>query len=144
MSERNYYVLCDDNCRFEGMTKEQIFDAIAAATGVTPTPVDEAFITKVKEQNAQTNLKFWKGTTAQFNALETKDRDTIYFVGINEITEDGGQNIVPISRGGTGATTEESARGNLGAAPAYQYGTEDLTAGVTPLPDGILYFVYEV
>lgn len=29
MSERNYYVLCDDNCRFEGMTKEQIYDAIA-------------------------------------------------------------------------------------------------------------------
>ena len=28
-------------------------------------------------------------------------------------------------------------------APAYTYGTADLTAGVTPLETGKLYFVYE-
>lgn len=28
-------------------------------------------------------------------------------------------------------------------APAYTYGTEDLEAGVSPLPTGMLYFVYE-
>ena len=28
-------------------------------------------------------------------------------------------------------------------APAYQYGTEDLVAGESELPDGELYFVYE-
>lgn len=28
-------------------------------------------------------------------------------------------------------------------APMYAYGTEDLTAGVTPLETGKLYFVYE-
>lgn len=28
-------------------------------------------------------------------------------------------------------------------APAYTYGTEDLEAGVSPLPTGTLYFVYE-
>lgn len=31
----------------------------------------------------------------------------------------------------------------VGAAPAYTYGTEDLEAGVTPLAAGTLYFVYE-
>lgn len=31
----------------------------------------------------------------------------------------------------------------IGAAPAYEYGTEDLTAGETPLETGKLYFVYE-
>lgn len=81
MSERNYYVICDDNCKFEGMTKEQIYDAIAEATGTTPTPVDEAFITKIKEQNANHNLKMWKGTEAQYAALQTKDTDTVYIVG---------------------------------------------------------------
>lgn len=80
MSERNYYVICDDNCRFEGMTKEQIYDAIAEATGSTPTPVDSAFITKIKEQNANHNLKMWKGTEAQYNALAEKDTDTLYII----------------------------------------------------------------
>ena len=28
-------------------------------------------------------------------------------------------------------------------APMYQYGTADLTAGSSPLPTGVLYFVYE-
>ena len=31
----------------------------------------------------------------------------------------------------------------IGAAPAYTYGTEDLTAGTSPLETGKLYFVYE-
>ena len=31
----------------------------------------------------------------------------------------------------------------IGAAPAYGYGTEDLTAGTSPLENGKLYFVYE-
>lgn len=31
----------------------------------------------------------------------------------------------------------------IGAAPAYTYGTTDLTAGTSPLETGKLYFVYE-
>lgn len=31
----------------------------------------------------------------------------------------------------------------VGAAPAYTYGTTDMTPGVTPLETGKLYFVYE-
>ncbi len=91
MSERRYFVICEDNCRFESLTREQIFAAIAEATGSTPTPVDEAFITKIKEQNANHSLKMWKGTEAQFNALEEKDADTIYFIGTNKIGDFGGQ-----------------------------------------------------
>lgn len=50
---------------------------------------------------------------------------------------------VAIEHGGTGASTAEAARGNLGAAPAYTYGTTDLTAGSSTLATGTLYFVYE-
>lgn len=82
---RKYYVICEDNCKFESMTKEEIFDAIADATGSTPTPVDEAFITKIKEQNANKNTKVWTGTQAQFNALEETDDNTIYFVDTNVV-----------------------------------------------------------
>lgn len=80
MSERRYFVLCEDNCRFEAMTKEQIYAAIAEATGHTPTPVDEAFITKIKDQNTGKDVKFWVGTNAEYNAVETKDEDTIYII----------------------------------------------------------------
>ena len=69
MSERNYYVFCEDNCKFPAMTAEQVLAAIAEATGNTVTNVDSAFITKIKEMNAGGNIKFWIGTTAEYNAI---------------------------------------------------------------------------
>ena len=51
--------------------------------------------------------------------------------------------VVPVRRGGTGGDTPEEALANLGAAPAYQYSTTDLTAGTSTLKTGKLYFVYE-
>ena len=74
------YVICDTNCKYEGMTKEQIIAAIAEATGNTPTGIDDAFITKLKEQNANGTVKLWIGTTAQFNAVATKDENTLYLL----------------------------------------------------------------
>ena len=50
---------------------------------------------------------------------------------------------VSVEKGGTGATTAAAARTNLEAAPAYTYGTADLTAGTSSLTTGRLYFVYE-
>ena len=58
--------------------------------------------------------------------------------------------VLDVAHGGTGATTAEDARNqlgitpaNIGAAPAYTYGTTDLTAGSSTLETGKLYFVYE-
>ncbi len=50
---------------------------------------------------------------------------------------------LPVAKGGTGATTAAGALSNLGAAPAYTYGTEDLTAGESELATGTLYLCYE-
>lgn len=86
-NERNYYVLCDDNCRFPAMTKEEIIAAIAEATGATPTHIDDAFITKIKEQNENTAVKFWVGTSAEYNALETKYSDVLYMITDDDTVE---------------------------------------------------------
>lgn len=81
MSERNYYVICDDNCRFPSMTKEQILAAITQAVeGHEIADVDTGFVTTLKEQNANTGLRFWVGTTAQYNALASKERNVLYIL----------------------------------------------------------------
>ena len=69
MSEKKYYVICDDDCLFEGMTNEQIFAAITDATGNTPSGASEAFISAIKESNANKSLSFWLGNETQFAAL---------------------------------------------------------------------------
>lgn len=79
--ERTYHVISDDNCKFESMTKEQILDAIlqAMSTGEIG-DVDAGFITKIKEMNRNGYLKFWIGTTAQYNAIQTKERNMLYIL----------------------------------------------------------------
>lgn len=74
------YLISPEKCLYEGMTKEDIYNLIASATGSVPTGLDDAFITKIKEQNKQTALKFWRGTQAEYNALTTKDTDTYYII----------------------------------------------------------------
>lgn len=67
---KNYYVLCDDDCKYEGMTKEQTLTAIeqAVETGAVSDP-DSAVISKIKEIRANGTAQIWLGTEAQFNAL---------------------------------------------------------------------------
>lgn len=152
-TERNYYVICDDHCLFPAMTAEQVLEAIAEATGQAPTPVDEAYITKIKESNHNKSLTWWKGTEAEFNALGVTA--VAYKVGIDangkvyftkgtqgiesiesaddtiEATElenaqgqkyfDLSLNTVAVAKGGTGATSAETARRNLNvlSRPSY-------------------------
>lgn len=106
---------------------------------MTPTPVDSAFITKIKEQNASHNLKMWKGTEAQYNALEEHDTDTLYIVGTNKVksvdaieydvwalqndVETLQEEVQPINRGGTNASNGEDALRNLGLSNMFKIKT---------------------
>lgn len=67
---KNYYVLCDDDCRYEGMTSEQILAAIEQSLeqGYVSDP-DSAVISKIKEIRADGTAQIWLGTEAQFNAI---------------------------------------------------------------------------
>lgn len=81
MADKKYFVLCNSNCKYESLTREQIIAAIAEATGNTVTDVDEAFITKIKEQNTGAAVKFWVGTQAEYNAIVAKgevEENTLY------------------------------------------------------------------
>ena len=73
MSERSYYCISDDNCKFPSMTSEQILAAIAQATGNTPQNVDNAFVTKLKEMNSGGDLTVWIGTSAEYAAIVAAD-----------------------------------------------------------------------
>lgn len=88
MATPTVYVFCDQNCKFEGMTKEQIISAIAEATGKTVTDVDEAFITKIKDQNSGNSIKFWVGSQAEYNEIVANDAielDTFYFTDDSDL-----------------------------------------------------------
>lgn len=81
MSGRKFYCYCDSNCRYETMTKEQILAAIAQAaeTGLVIDP-DAGFISKVKEKNRGEYVTFWVGTRAQYNRLESVDKNCVYII----------------------------------------------------------------
>jgi hypothetical protein len=89
MADRQYYVRCKTGCLAEAMTKEETLAAIKQAieTGEIK-DVDTGFITKIKEQNAAQGLAFWVGTTAEYNALETKTDSCFYIITDDTSAED--------------------------------------------------------
>lgn len=80
-NERNYYVLGENNCKFESLTKEQILTAIQQAVDSGKIKdVDSGFVTRIKEQNKNAGLMFWVGTQAEYNALESKKNNCLYII----------------------------------------------------------------
>ena len=74
------YVLCDNSCKYEGMTKEQILTAIMQAVeNGEIKDVDTGFITTIKSVGTEKGLSFWFGTEAEFNALSPTP-DTSSFI----------------------------------------------------------------
>lgn len=117
-----FYVVCDDDCRYEGMTREQILTAIQQAVekGYVSDP-DSAVFSKVKELRTGTSTSLWIGTEAQFNGLNIAPTvaKTVVRVGTDGVlylcTDDTSiPDVMPVEAGGTGATTVEAARTNLG------------------------------
>ena len=88
MAERKYYALCANNCKYETLTKEQILTAIqqAAETGEIK-DVDTGFVTTIKEKNHGVGLTFWIGTTAEYNAIETK-AENCFYICTDDVTGD--------------------------------------------------------
>lgn len=120
---RKYFCICEDDCKFETMTTEQILAAIAQAaeTGLV-FDADAAFITKVKEGNAGGYLTFWLGTQAQYNAIVAqgkKDPKCFYILTDCDSPADLTQKVKDLQNDIANLTAAD-----VGAAPAgYGIGT---------------------
>ena len=81
MSEPKFFCICEDNCKYETMTKEQILTAIAQAIAEGKVSnADAGFITKVKETNGGSYVTFWVGTQAEYNALPSIKNNCLYII----------------------------------------------------------------
>lgn len=88
MSTPKVYVLCDQNCRWEGMTKEQILAAIAQAVESHEiTDVDTGFVTTIKTING-VGLKFFIGTQAAWAELSADEKDGVFAIFSDDNTGD--------------------------------------------------------
>lgn len=84
-----FYVVSDDKCFYEGMTKEQILSAITQAISTHQiSDVDTGFVTTLKEANQNKPMSFWVGTTAEYNAIEEKLDDCVYLLTDDTELED--------------------------------------------------------
>jgi hypothetical protein len=85
MATPKVYVICDQNCKFEGMTKEQIHAAIMqAVTTGRIADVDAGFVTKVKTINGK-YIKFFIGEQAAYDALsDAEKRDDLFAIITND------------------------------------------------------------
>lgn len=72
---------------------------------------------------------------------------------VKKVAKDGSLTAADVGADPTGTATNTVSTHNAAAdahsalfrakAPAYSFGTADLTAGTSPLESGVLYFVYE-
>lgn len=91
MATTVYNVFNGDDCAFESLTKEQIYDLIANSIQqgeLVGVDADKPFVTKIKEQNKGAALKFWVGTQAEFNAIQTKEQNCFYIISDSTAQED--------------------------------------------------------
>lgn len=124
---RKYYCFCDANCKHETMTKEQILAAIAQLLegGAVYDP-DAAVVSKVKESNAGQTVTFWRGTAAQYNAIEEKDPNCFYIVTDDTTLSDISNIIAEIQAAANNALVV--ANDALGAVDAAVDAAADATA----------------
>lgn len=114
------YVLCENNCKYESLTKEQIYTAIIEAleNGKIES-VDTGFIQTIKTIN-NIPLKFFVGSQASYDALTDEQKENLFAIisddsskenliskleELTEATETNANHIDYIMRGGLAEVT---------------------------------------
>lgn len=89
MATPTVYVICGNNCRYEGMTKEQILTAIMQAVKEGEIrDVDAGFVTTINTINGKP-LKFFYGPQAEYDALTAEQKAGLFALITNDTTKEG-------------------------------------------------------
>lgn len=89
MQTPKVYVICDQKCLYEGMTKEQILAAITQAVNEgTIGDCDTGFIQTVKTINGLP-LRFFVGEQHEYDALTDEEKENLFAIITNDTTFDG-------------------------------------------------------
>ena len=82
------YAICDANCRWETLTREQILTAItqAVSTGEV-SDVDTGFVQTIKTING-IGLKFFVGEQSEYDALSEEDKQNLFAIITNDVSKD--------------------------------------------------------
>ena len=80
------YVICSNNCKYEGLTKEQILTAITQAVNEGSIGnIDTGFVTTIKTINGLP-LRFFVGTQPEYEALTEEQKQGLYAIITNDTT----------------------------------------------------------
>lgn len=88
MADRKYYCICDNGCKFETLTKEQILTAIEqAVNGGTIKDVDAGFVTTIKTISGAP-LKFFVGAQSEYESLGESQKRNLFAVITNDANKE--------------------------------------------------------
>ena len=88
MATPKVYVICDQNCKFEGMTKEQILTAISQAVESGEIKdIDAGFIQTVKTING-VPLRFFVGEKWAYDDLSDEQKENLFAIITNDTTKE--------------------------------------------------------
>ena len=94
MATPKVYVICDQNCKYESMTKEQIITAILQAVeSGTIGNIDAGFVQTIKTINGHA-LKFFVGEQSEYDALNEVDKADLFAIITNDTTREGLLNAI--------------------------------------------------
>ena len=111
--ERQVFALDEGKNSWLTMTKEQILTAIMQAVNDGAIgDIDAGFVTKLQEMNKELPVQLWLGTSAEFNALESKEQNTLYILTDDqtpEVIEDLANKVAGLISGSTPAGNANNA-----------------------------------
>lgn len=88
------YAICDANCRWETLSREQILTAIMQAINEgTISDIDAGFVQTIKTINGAA-LKFFVGTQAEYDALAAEQKQNLFAIITNDTTKEGLLNAI--------------------------------------------------
>lgn len=88
MDTPRVYVLCGQNCKYEGMTKEQILTAIVNAIQTREIgDINTGFVTTIKTVNNQP-MKFFLGKQAEYAQLTEDDKQNLFAIITDDTTRE--------------------------------------------------------